>query len=234
LPDVDTYFGTDPRSRCIGPGSPECESAGDCPAGFLCLNAGSTKRCLPGLVACTGRVTCPADPVACPVGYMVSIVDECYGPCVSIDRCACENDSDCGSNIGAMRASQSCDRVAGRCRIEQAPSPRCFVRPPEVTCNPSAPQKYSLVDGYCQLADCPDPANSFDSPEACWSACYGMPIEKPCPAGYRAIEACLACANLGCAERGPVCAKICETGDDCTIAGEGCLLDGTCQIGCSI
>ena len=115
--------------------------------------------------------------------------------------------------------------------MEKAPSPRCFVPPPEVACNPSAPQKYSLVDGYCQLADCPDPANSFDSPEECWSVCYGMPIEKPCPEGYQAINACLACGGAACARTGPVCAKTCENQDECSLAGQTCL-DGACQFSC--
>jgi hypothetical protein len=60
------------------------ESEGECGGSS---SAGATK--------CVGTVTCHQVPTKCPDLQVHTIENGCYGPCVSIDECACSGPADC-------------------------------------------------------------------------------------------------------------------------------------------
>jgi hypothetical protein len=226
--DVDTYFGTDPTSRCVGPGLPACESPGDCPGGYVCLDAGNDygKYCLPDLVDCSPAPVCADVSDACPAGYRHSRIGDCEGPCIPVDRCACETDGDCAG-------TGTCDRPSGRCRLERAPAPRCLVPLLETPCDPIG-EVYSFLDGECQSVTCAGGPNQFTTFAECLSACSGMPREQGCPDGREERLACLECSPLGgCAREQTVCVETCGEDDPCTDRGTSCV-GGGCEALCPL
>jgi hypothetical protein len=212
--------GCEPGEVCLAVAMDSCESTSDC---GLCGPALPRSTCEVDLAQCTGTVTCPAIPGECPSGFVHSIVDECFGPCVPVDCCACTSDFDCQLDDG------SCDRATGRCVVPAAPEPRCFLPFDPDACATNA-RVFAFIDGHCQEqmgAFCGVNANSFFTLEECLRRCEGLPQQSECPEGRVSRTVCLECGlGGGCARMNTVCAKTCSTMDDCE-PGEGCT-DGAC------
>ncbi|HEY3495462.1 MAG TPA: BPTI/Kunitz domain-containing protein [Polyangiaceae bacterium] len=227
LLDPGSASGTDPSGFCAGT-AVECETTEDCPSGFVCLEQGGGRACSPDAVACTGNVTCPAKPVEeCPPGFVRSVPDECYGPCVPVHRCACTEDSHC------PRGTSSCDRVTGRCATPRAPAPRCLLPFDAGPCDAAIPA-VAFIDGECRpttYGGCEGNDNRFESFESCRAFCQGMPAETECPKGHVTKTICTACgAGGGCRSRVEVCAQPCTESTECDSPFFGCF-DGVCQAG---
>jgi hypothetical protein len=214
--------GCEPGEVCLAVAAEACESSSITDCG-LCGPALPRSTCEVDLAQCTGTVTCPAIPGACPSGLVRSIVDECFGPCVPVDCCGCTSDFDCVLDDG------SCDRATGRCVVPAAPEPRCFLPFDPEACETTA-RVFVFIDGHCQEqtgAYCGVNANSFFTLEECLRRCEGLPQQSECPEGRVSRTVCLECGpGGGCARTNTVCAKACSTMDDCD-PGEGCL-DGAC------
>jgi hypothetical protein len=133
-----------------GSGYPECRTADDCVLASDCCGCRSIPRdgrelcaldcvrdpcqemeIVPGEVecahgrcvlarSCAGSVTCPALPEVCPVGTVPSVVDECWGPCLSPTDCRNVNGcADCGDafcvEFQAHSSSFSCVTRVDEC-----------------------------------------------------------------------------------------------------------------------
>jgi hypothetical protein len=223
LPDAASALGTDPYSICVGTGLPTCTSADECEPGFLCLDAGGQKRCLPALVDCTPAV-CTDNDNPCAPGFRHSSRGDCQGPCVPVDRCACEQDSDC-------EGTGTCDRASGRCRLELSPAARCLVPVLETPCDPVG-EAYTFINGSCEKVGCVGGPNQFKTLAECLSACLGLPLQGACPEGRQPQYACLECSPLGgCSRHGTVCVETCSDEDACTDLGTSCVA-GACETLC--
>jgi hypothetical protein len=206
-----------------------CESDGVCPTGFRCVIENERGVCAPDRVSCSGPVTCPAIAPPCPTGFVRSTPGGCFGPCVRVDHCACDNDHDC------LPAPATCDRMTGTCGIARAPAPRCLV-PLDATLSCGNPRRtwFTFADGRCQEVTseyCSQP-NEFMTLEECQTHCQGMPIEAPCSEGLVPATICIACGPVGgCAAMAEICTPVCTDNTPCT-NGALCL-DGICQVyGC--
>lgn len=164
------------------------------------------------LSQCTGTVTCPALPGTCPSGQVQSIVDDCYGPCVPVDCCACATDFDC------QLSDATCDAASGRCVVPAAPEPRCLLPFDAGPCD-GAQRVFAYVGEHCEervYGLCDGNDNRFATLEECLRRCEGMPQEHECPPDRSPQVTCLACgAGGGCVETATVCAKACEAPEDC-------------------
>jgi len=216
--------------------------SGGCDAGEICLDT-ATDACVPSihqacpgycgatrpktdceLVQCAGSVTCPALPPECPEGQVSSIVDECWGPCVPNDCCACSQDGEC------RNGDFVCDLSAGRCVEPAAPEPRCFLPFDSAPCD-GAQLLVAFIDGHCQErtdGTCGDDSHFFTL-EECMRRCEGLPQQGECPEGRVARKTCLACgAGGGCSTSYTVCANACSTDEDCD--SYMTCLDGFCGV----
>ena len=207
---------------CLDVESDNCATGAPCKG--YCAAIVPPMGCAVELAQCMGTVTCPADPVTCPAGLVNSIVDECWGPCVPADCCACASQRDC------QVKDVTCDLATGRCVLPAAPEPRCSLPVNPRPCQGYA-RTFAFVDGACQELQnglCNDNDNGFASLEECLRRCEGLPQQGECPPGRVAELVCLACGPLGgCAEHGTVCAQTCTTSDDCSFGS--CAVD-TCQM----
>ena len=219
-----------------------CSSLGGdgCDAGELCLDI-TTDACVPeladgcpgyctptvpptdcALAQCMGTVTCPALPPQCPEGQVASIVDECWGPCVPNDCCACSEDFEC------LIDDFVCDVTAGRCVELVAPEPRCFAPFESAPCDGPV-RLFAFLDGHCQArtdGTCGD-KNHFVTLEECMRRCEGLPQQGPCPEGRVARATCLECGGGGgCVKEYTLCAKSCSTDEDCDPSMT--CVDGSC------
>jgi hypothetical protein len=202
------------------------------------FDANCVGYCAPTLPASTcegGPAQCGTDtlceepsPGTCPLGQRRSFVNDCYGPCVPADCCACEEEEDCHPN-----EDLACDKQTGRCVVLAAPAPRCFL--PVITglCEPPPIYRIAFIDGECQevvaCAASKDIQLLFFSLAECLRHCEGMPQQNECPEGLVAAELCLACGVAGCVRSGTVCAESCVTSDDCEI---GTCHESVCQLSC--
>jgi hypothetical protein len=186
-----------------------CASAEDCPAGFVCL---PEAGCVPDRVDCSSTVLCPATPTACPAGFLHSVIDECWGPCVPLDRC------ECGSGWLCESVGAECDRRDGRCAVAVAPEPRCSLPFEPGPCDAAA-NVYAFVDGSCRAetyGGCEGNENRFFTLEECLLRCEGLGRQHDCPADRAPRRMCLECGvNGGCTQSATVCAKPCEQDEDC-------------------
>jgi hypothetical protein len=225
LVDPGSASGTDPWSYCVE-SALACAMDEDCPAGFRCVEHAGSRACSPDKVVCYGSITCPAKPTACAPGFVHSIADECYGPCVPIHRCACSEDWEC------QREAASCDRVQGRCATPLAPAPRCLLPYDAGPCLASI-RKFAFVEGECRevtYGNCEGNDNRFDSLEECLAYCKGMPNETACPEGRVPATICTVCGNSGgCGRYAEVCAQPCEETAECATPYFYCTSAGLCQ-----
>lgn len=209
--------------RMFCTGTRACDASVPCPGGFVCGTDGS---CVPDRVTCSGPILCPAIAAACEPGYTHAIVDDCFGPCVPVESCGCESDSDC------IDGAASCDRVTGRCVFPKAPEPRCALPFESGDCL-AAMSVFAFVDGRCQpqiYGGCDGNDNRFWSMEECRRRCEGEPIPSDCAEGRVLATICLACGPLdGCAERQTLCAQKCEEQTDCPPRSH--CEEGVCQVG---
>ncbi len=91
-------------------------------------------RCVLARSCVTTRVTCPADPAACPAGTVHSVLDDCWGPCLPPTECSAV--MDCGS-CGAGSVCVRNEELRGQIIGCVTPAPDC------------------RAGGYCQcLAAC--------------------------------------------------------------------------------
>ena len=169
-----------------------------------------------------GTVSCPALPPECPEGQVASIVDECWGPCVPNDCCACSEDFEC------LIDDFVCNAPAGRCVELAAPEPRCFAPFESAPCE-GLERLFAFVDGHCQErtdGTCGD-QNHFRTLEECMRRCEGLPQQGACPEGRIARVTCLECGGGGgCVKEYTLCAKSCSTDEDCDPTMT--CLDGAC------
>ena len=208
------------RKFCTG--ARGCDAGTPCPEGFVC---GEDGNCAPERVACGGPVSCPINPAPCPAGYTHSVVDDCLGPCVPVEACACDDDLDCGDRAA------SCDRIARRCVIPKAPEPRCALPFESGDCLAAMPV-FAFVDGSCQpqiYGGCSGNDNRFLSLEECQSRCEGLPVPQECPEGRVLARICLECgAGGGCSKEQTVCAEACDETTECSTPFLDCY-DGVCR-----
>ena len=218
---------TDPvepqRSFCTG--NRECSASAPCAEGFIC---GPDGICVPEKVACVGQVLCPAIVAPCSAGYTHSIVDECFGPCVPLESCACASDLDC------VDKSASCDRLAGRCVVPKAPEPRCAL-PYETGDCLAAQLVFAFVDGSCQpqtYGGCGGNDNRFSSLSECRARCEGAPAPNECPAGSVLDKVCLGCGPAdNCTHLQTLCTETCDENTECPSPFHWCY-DGRCAAQC--
>jgi hypothetical protein len=198
-----------------------CDSSTPCAAGFVCDPSGN---CVPERVACSGAVLCPINVAACPPGYVHSVIDDCYGPCVPLETCGCTRDADCS-------ASASCDRLAGRCVVPAAPEPRCLVPYEGGRCDARF-LVFAFGNGGCQEREhggCPTNDNLFSTLEECRARCEGEPLPNGCADGEVVARICLACGPAGgCGYQGLACAQPCDDTTECATQGFRCG-GGFCQ-----
>lgn len=211
----------DPQRRfCTG--TKACDASAPCPPGFVC---GAEGNCAPELVDCSGPILCPAIAAACPAGFTHSVVDDCFGPCVPVESCACQTDGECGDQAA------SCDRVAGRCVIPKAPEPRCALPFEAGDCEAAIPV-FAFVDGRCQpqtYGGCGGNDNRFYYLEECRNRCEGQPVPDACPEGHVLSRICLECGVVGgCAQEQTVCAQTCDENTECSSPFLQCY-EGLCQ-----
>jgi hypothetical protein len=78
-------------------------------------------RCVLARSCDTTRVTCPADPPACPAGTIPSVRDSCWGPCLLPTECRNVNDcGSCGAGSACVRSLQ-----IGLLTVCATPAPDC-------------------------------------------------------------------------------------------------------------
>ena len=126
--------------------------------------------------------------------------------------CACAQDTQCPSD------DVSCDLQAGRCAVPAAPEPSCLL-PFEPGGCAATTTVFAFVDGHCQelaASQCEGNDNRFYTLDECLRRCEGLPQQGPCPEGRVSHRTCLQCGGGGgCVTEATVCAKRCETNDDC-------------------
>jgi hypothetical protein len=179
-------------------------------------------------VSCSGPVTCPAIVENCPAGYVRSTPDDCFGPCVRVEHCLCEEDRQC------LAGPALCDRSSGTCTFAKAPAPRCRVPfDASVSCGNPPFTLFTFADGHCQevTAQLCGQDNEFLTLGECQTYCEGTPIEEPCAEGFVHATVCIACGPVGgCAQTRELCTPECTVHEDCMYAS--CLY-GICQVlGC--
>lgn len=229
--DSSDGSGCEASELCVDDGSDSCFPDMSSGCAGRCSAKLDPSVCEGGISDCSGSVTCPAlAPPECPDGQVHSIVDECWGPCVPADCCACERESDC------VLPEVTCDRDAGRCFALEAPEPRCHQPLLPGSCDDQR-DYFAFIDGSCQkytASTCgyaPE-GNLFSTLEECLWRCEGLPAQGGCPEGRVAERICLQCgAGGGCSKYALVCAKTCEETDDCD-ESLSCF-DGVCGVnGC--
>jgi hypothetical protein len=230
-------------------GFPYCGTTLDpCPEGFACVGQDSAGVgvCAPLAVNCWEAVaevpssgyvdpytSCNVDP-HCPFGYAASRVDSgvqgvttrCFGPCVPLNKCSCENDSECPENA-------VCDRATSRCAaLPWKPPAFCSLPLDPETCTESLPG-FAAVDGACvaqALGGCNDNKNRFHS----LAVCEGRPVPNACPDGRMLRPTCIACSSeSGCGKYADSCAKPCESTRDCDGPVPGRCEEGFCRVNCA-
>lgn len=118
--------------------------------------------------------------------------------------------------------------VGGTTASDPIPAPRCLLPLAPTPCNSPA-TFYAFQDGQCSITACPGNANQFETLEECLSVCDGRPAVAPCPSDRSPREICLACGPAGGCDPAIVCAKACETREECG-ANLNCY-NGVCQAG---
>jgi len=223
--------GCEAHELCVDDGTDSCFPDRDSGCGGVCAATFEPSECEAGVADCGGSVTCPELPPAeCPAGQVHSVVDECWGPCVPADCCACQLDLDCSA------LELSCDRVLGRCFALEAPEPRC--RQPFVPGQCDDQRRYfAFIEGKCEertAATCgyEPTGNLFFTLEECLWRCEGLPAQGQCPEGRVPEQVCLQCgAGGGCSKYALVCAQTCDDTDDCDTTLS--CFDGVCGVnGC--
>jgi hypothetical protein len=185
------------------------------------------STCEGGLAKCGTNTLCDKpSPGPCPLGQRRSFVNDCYGPCVPADCCACEVEEDCHPS-----EDLTCDRQTDRCVVPAAPAPRCFLPINTGPCEPPPIYRIAFINGACQeTVTCGDIEPLFFTLAECLRHCEGLPQQGACPEGHVAAELCLACGVVGgCASSGTVCAESCVTNDDCE---SGSCHESVCQMRC--
>lgn len=204
--------GCDPDELCLDIESDACGPGLDADCVGHCAQTLPAAGCDVQLAQCYGDVTCPALPGQCAEGLVLSIVDDCWGPCVPADCCACAQDTQCPLDDVA------CDLQAGRCTVPAAPEPSCLL-PFEPGACATTTTVFAFIDGECQelaAGQCQGNDNRFFTLDECLRRCEGLPQQGPCPEGRVGRLTCLQCGGGGgCVEEATVCAKSCETNDDC-------------------
>lgn len=197
----------------------------DC-AGY-CVATLPSAACEDGLAQCWGEVTCADPPGDCAVGFIESIVDGCWGPCVPLECCSCASNDEC------ILGDASCDVTLGQCVLPAAPEPRCFLPFDPGPCKSAIPV-FNFDGNECVEATwggCDGNDNRFTTREECLRRCLGLPQQSECPDGRVPRVSCLECGGGGgCLRPTTVCAPTCETEEECP-AGMTCA-DGVCATIC--
>lgn len=197
----------------------------DC-AGY-CVATLPSAACEDGPAQCRGEVTCADPPGDCAVGFIESIVDGCWGPCVPLECCSCASNDEC------ILGDASCDVTLGQCVLPAAPEPRCFLPFDPSPCKSAIPV-FTFDGNECVEATwggCDGNDNRFTTREECLRRCLGLPQQSECPDGRVPRVSCLECGGGGgCLRPTTVCAPTCETEEECP-AGMTCA-DGVCATIC--
>lgn len=83
----------------------------ECMAHAAGVSVARTGECEPAAVSCDRReLRCKRLETMCPEGQVHQIVDACYGPCVPIEACACDEAVDCPDE-----SQYTCHLYKGRC-----------------------------------------------------------------------------------------------------------------------
>lgn len=241
VPDPRTYLQREPTGICVGDsaiGVCGYDPPLPCPDGFVCLGGkipvDGPGDCAPEHVTCTGPILCKViEPAACPPGYSHATLQGCWGPCVPNDTCKCSTNAECP-------AGSACDPLSGQCKtlpLPWAPLPACSLPFDPGPCD-ALIGVFTFADGACvprTYGGCDGNGNRFVTREECLLACEGRPNPYPCPVARSTAEICLACGLAGgCGKSASVCAKPCESPEDCSDEGSlfACV-EGLCQVsGC--
>lgn len=82
-----------------------------CIANAAGVSVASEGECAPAAVSCDRRdLRCKRAEPICPEGQVAQIVNNCFGPCVPIDACACEEAAQCPNE-----AQYTCHLYRNRC-----------------------------------------------------------------------------------------------------------------------
>ncbi len=65
--------------------------------------------CDQGVDCDAGKIVCKVATPNCPAGYVPSVVNSCYGPCVRLQQCTCKTSAECPAKPSA------CSTVNNRC-----------------------------------------------------------------------------------------------------------------------
>jgi hypothetical protein len=237
LADHETYMGTDPVGRCLGPESVfDCTELG-CNEGFVCVDDPNLygAYCSPEAVNCHSPGRCEVNPDVpperCPFGYARSAParpGECDGPCVPVQTCGCSSDSECPENT-------ACNYWTGRCAaLPWKPPAFCSLPLLLGTCD-ALLSIFGMQDGVCvpwTYSGCGGNENKFGTMEECMTVCEGRPQHAACPEGRSEQAICLGCGPVdACTAFIDTCAQPCDDETDC----EGflsCSSEGYCTALC--
>jgi len=232
VPDSET----NPTGFCVEQSGVSCTVGGDtaqCSNGFVCTEAieDGLGRCAPTRVDCVAPYACESKqaPEACPYGYgrsRVNVVDgvaECWGPCVPIQTCGCDDDQNCPS--GAACSGGTCAAL-----LPWKPPAYCHQPFDRGICD-DVVNAFAMVDGECQAVvygGCGGNDNRFRTLEECLATCEGRPSVNACPEGRVSATMEPACGVRRKQMTG--CAQPCEKTEDCADPLFGCF-NGICQAG---